>query len=211
MYFSKEAIEAMPRIRRLNMINCITGIKPGNLIGTQSDRGQSNVAIFSNIVHLGSDPALLGIIFRPQHEKPRDTYLNIKSSGAFTVNAIPTNLIEHAHYTSAKFPQEVSEFDRCGLTKEYLHDFSAPFVKESPLKIGLELVEEIPITTNNTIMLVGRILHLQFPDDMMEEEGHLNLETINTVGIGGLNQYYRLQKIAQFPYAHLKDVPDFNK
>ena len=44
---------------------------------------------------------------------------------------------------------------------------------------------------------------------MMEEEGYLNLEQTNTVGIGGLNSYYDLKRIGHFPYAHVKDVPEF--
>ena len=34
MYLSKQDIEKLPRINRLNMINSVVGIKPANLIGT---------------------------------------------------------------------------------------------------------------------------------------------------------------------------------
>ena len=80
MYLSLNDIKALPRVKRLNIINAATGIKPANLIASKSKDGQSNVAIFSSVVHLGSDPALLGFFFRPQYEKPRDTYLNIRST-----------------------------------------------------------------------------------------------------------------------------------
>lgn len=209
MYLSKLDIEQLSRIRRLNIINSVTGIKPANLIGTQSDEGSENLAIFSSVVHLGSNPALIGLFFRPQHEKPRDTYLNIKSTGVYTINQVPAHLAENAHYTSAKFPSEVSEFERCGFNKEYLFDFKAPFVKESLLKMGLELIDEVPIKANNTILMIGSIQHLQFPDDMMDPEGNLNMAAIDAVGISGVNSYYSLQRTDQFPYAHVKSVPDF--
>ncbi len=209
MYLSKSDIEQTERIKRLNIINAVTGIKPANLIGTRSEDGEANVAIFSSVVHLGSDPALLGFVLRPQHEKPRDTYINIKSSGAYTINHVPISLIENAHFTSAKFPKKISEFERCGFTEEYLFDFHAPFVKESYLKIGLELVEEIPISSNRTIMMIGQIVHLEFPDEVMGEHGHLDLEKLETAGISGVDSYYQLRKKDQFPYAHVKDVPDF--
>ena len=211
MYLSLGDIESLPRIKRLNIINSVTGIKPANLIATRSHKGQTNVGIFSSVVHLGSDPPLIGFFFRPQYEKPRDTYLNIRETKYYTINQIPVKWIRNAHFTSAKFPQEVSEFDRCGFTEEYLFDFYAPFVKESYLKMGLEMVDEIPIPANQTSLMVGKIMHLDFPDSMMDSEGSLNLETFNTAGISGVNTYYQVSKIGQFPYAHLDSVPDFSK
>ena len=38
-HFSKDDIEQMPRIKRLNIINSITGIKPANLIGSIDLKG----------------------------------------------------------------------------------------------------------------------------------------------------------------------------
>lgn len=131
IHLSKKDIQEMNRIRRLNIINGISGVKPANLIGTYSAETGTNVAIFSSVVHLGSDPALLGFIMRPVSDVPRNTYTNIKENGYFTINHVHESFIEKAHYTSAKFDVIVSEFEACGLTEEYLYDFTAPFVKES--------------------------------------------------------------------------------
>ena len=211
MYLSHDDIKSLPRVKRLNIINSVTGIKPANLVATRSTEGRTNVGIFSSVVHLGSDPALIGFFFRPQHEKPRDTYLNIRSTRYYTINQVPSQWVKNAHFTSAKFPHEISEFHRCGFTEEYLYDFHAPFVKESHLKMGLEMVSEIPIPVNKTILMIGKIIHLHFPDVMMDPEGNLDLETIETAGISGVNTYYKVSKLSQFPYAHLKSVPDFSK
>lgn len=207
MHLTKQDIEQMERFKRANLINSMTGIKPANLIATKSEDGYPNVGIFSSVVHLGSDPAVIGFVMRPQHEKPRDTYLNIKATGVYTINHVPTGLVENAHFTSANFPKEQSEFDYCGFEEEYIEGLHAPFVRESPLKFGMELIEEIPIKVNKTILIVGKVLHLIFPEKAMSEAGQLNLEMLGTAGISGLDSYYELKKIGQFPYAHLKDVP----
>ena len=131
MHLTKEQIQQTSRIKRLNIINSITGVKPANLIGSISENGHSNLAIFSSVVHLGSNPALLGFILRPQHEVRRDTYDNIMQTKYYTINHISSDYVENAHYTSAKFDKEDSEFERCKFTEEYLFDFDAPFVKES--------------------------------------------------------------------------------
>ena len=62
MHLTREDIQNTERIKRFNIINSITGIKPANLIGTISADGKTNLAIFSSDIHLGSNPALIGFI-----------------------------------------------------------------------------------------------------------------------------------------------------
>lgn len=58
-------IQQMEKIFRLNLVNSCTGYKSANLIATKSQNGNPNVAVFSSVTHLGSDPALLGFVTRP--------------------------------------------------------------------------------------------------------------------------------------------------
>jgi len=209
MYLSKSDIENMERKKRLNIINSVSGIKPANLIGTKSTDGQSNVAIFSSVIHLGSNPALLGFIMRPTDDVPRHTYENIKETELYTINHVPTSIADRAHYTSAKLDRSISEFERCGLTEEYVDDFHAPFVQESSLKIGMRKVDEIPIQVNGTLLLIGQIEHLIIPDEAVDQKGYIDLSVFNTAGISGLNTYYSLNPVASFPYARPEEIPDF--
>ncbi len=211
MHINKRDLDGLERRFRLNIINSITGIKPANLIGTKSNSGHSNVAIFSSVVHLGSNPALIGFIMRPTEDVPRHTYDNIKENGAYTINQIPTAIVDKAHYTSAKLDRSISEFDRCGLTEEYINVFQAPFVKECHIKMGLNFIEEIPIKVNGTIMMVGELQELIIPDQAINEKGYIDLSVFNTSGISGLNNYYSLSPIATFPYARPEEIPDFSK
>lgn len=208
MHYKKQAIEKMSRVERLKIINSVTGIKPANLIGTISNTGKTNVAIFSSIVHLGSDPALLGFISRPQTAEVGHTLRNIKSNGQYTISHIHPEFIKNAHYTSAKFDKDVSEFDRCGLTEEYITDFKAPFVKESFFKIGMRFKEAIDIKLNGTCLVIGEIEHLIIPQTAFVND-MIDLEQTNGVGISGLNSYYELKKIASYPYARVSEVPKF--
>lgn len=211
MHLKATDIKAMEKIRRLNIINSITGIKPANLIGTASAEGQTNLAIFSSLVHLGSNPALLGFIVRPAGEEVRHTYENIKQTGCYTINQVHTSFAEQAHYTSAKFERTVSEFEACHFTEEYMEGFAAPFVKESLLKIGMELRQEIPLAINGTILLIGEVVQVVVPDEAVDEEGHIHLEQLNAAGISGLNTYYGLHRLAQFPYARTEALPPFQQ
>lgn len=209
MYLKKQDIVEMNRVRRLNLINGITGIKSGNLIGTRSPKHGSNVGIFSSVIHLGSDPALLGFILRPNSDVIRDTYNNILETGYYTINHIHQSFIENAHYTSAKFDSSVSEFDECGLTEEYLNDFPAPFVGESQLKMGLHFLDEYFIKQNGTRMIVGEITDLHIPEETIDDKGYVRLDRVFDIGIGGLNSYYSIKRIRTFPYARVHEVPNF--
>lgn len=209
MHLTKEDLGKIDRIKRLNIINSVTGIKPANLIATKSSDGLTNIGIFSSVIHLGSDPSLIGFVMRPQQEQPSDTYRNIQESGYYTINHVHTNHIEQAHFTSAKFPRETSEFEACNFTEDYLFSFQAPFIKESPLKIGMKLLEEVPIKLNNTMLMIGEVQHLAVDDDAVDEEGQIDLAQLQTAGISGVNMYYELVKLGQFPYAGSGDLPNF--
>ena len=209
MYLSKADILETDRVRRLLIINAISGIKPANLLGSKSDDGQANLAIFSSVVHLGSQPGYFGIIIRPDATVRRNTLENITENGRFTINHIHADFIEQAHYTSAKFDAHINEFERCNLTEEYLFDFEAPFVGESQLKFGLELVEKLEIKSTDCVMLIGELQHLVIPDHAIDERSYIDLAESNTVGVSGLNNYYALEKIGEFPYARIGEVPEF--
>lgn len=210
MHLDKQSIQKLDRVRRLNIINSVTGIKPANLIGTISEKGITNLAIFSSIVHLGSNPALIGFIIRPSLEVPRHTFQNISQNGFYTINHVQQSFIEQAHYTSAKFEEEVSEFKACNLTEEYIQDFKPPFVKESSLKLGMKYMESIPIPINETQLVIGEIQHIVLPDNALSENGYIDLSETESAGISGLNSYYSLKQEGQFPYARVHEVPDFS-
>ena len=110
MHFTRKDINDLEKIKKINLINSCSGYKSANLIGSVSKEGITNVAVFSSITHLGSNPPTLGFILRPT-TVPRDTYKNIKESGVFTINHIHEDIIKEAHHTSAKYKEEISEFD----------------------------------------------------------------------------------------------------
>ncbi len=209
IHLNKIDIENTPKVRRLNIINGISGIKSANLIGTSSKKYGSNVAIFSSVMHVGSDPALLGFILRPDNDVPRNTYSNILETGYFTINHVHESFIEKAHYTSTKFEYGESEFEKCGLHEVHLFEFPAPFVEESRVKIGLKFVEEVDIKSNGTKLIIGKIQELQMPQDCLDDKGYMRLDRLYDVGIGGLNSYYSLRRIATFPYARVSELPEF--
>ncbi|NAS32538.1 flavin oxidoreductase [Flavobacteriaceae bacterium R38] len=209
MHYTQQDISGLNRITKLKIINAVTGIKPANLIGTIAKDGTTNLAIFSSVVHLGSNPPLLGFIARPSTKEAGHTLQNIKENNVYTINHIHPEFTKQAHYTSAKFDRDISEFDRCRLSEEYIESCKAPFVKESRFKMAMRFKEMISIPLNGTTLVIGELIHLILPDTAIHD-GEMDLEKSNSVGISGLNSYYELKKIAQYPYARVNEVPEFN-
>jgi flavin reductase (DIM6/NTAB) family NADH-FMN oxidoreductase RutF len=205
-HITEQDIQGMEKVFRLNLINSITGYKPANLIGTAGTDGATNLAIFSSVVHLGSNPPFIGMFTRPT-TVPRHTYENIKASGRYTINHVQASFVAQAHYTSADFPREESEFTACGLTPEYLNGFLAPYVQESQIKMGLELVEEVNVKATGTIMLVGKVIDLYLPENLLRPNGTVDLNGAGDVAISGLDAYHTAQELAAYEYARAGQGP----
>ncbi len=197
---SKENFSNWNKIPKINLINSCMGYKSANLIGTQSKDGSTNLAIFSSVTHLGSDPALLGFIVRPT-TVPRHTYANIKETEYFTVNSITETMIEEAHHTSANYAKEISEFDKAGLSKEYLDTIAVPFVGESPLKLLCKYVNEYEIKENGTIQIIASIEKIYVDELLLQDDGFIQLDLGKVVSINGLDGYSVSQLVKRLPYA----------
>jgi flavin reductase (DIM6/NTAB) family NADH-FMN oxidoreductase RutF len=202
---SKDAISQMEKIERLNLINSCTGYKSANLIATKSVDGKSNVAIFSSVTHLGSEPALIGFIMRPT-TVPRDTYKNIRETGFFTINHITVDMIADAHHTSANYELGVSEFDKTNLEEEYKNDIEIPFVKGSPVQLHCKYVNEYYIKENDTIHIIASIENLFFDQNLQHEDGWLQIDKGNVIALNGLDGYCLPKLVDRFQYAR-KDTP----
>lgn len=208
IHFSLSDINHLERFYRANLINSITGYKPANLIGTFSESGIANLAIFTSVVHLGANPPLLGFIQRPVGQFSH-TYRNITRDQYYTINHVHNSFVKNAHYTSAKFDDQTSEFTVCQLKVERLLDFPAPFVGESRIKIGLKFVQDIPIKLNDTRLMVGQIEHLFIQPEAIRDDGSVDLNVVDDVCVTGLGNYHQVRQLHQFPYAKANDIPDF--
>ena len=198
--YSISEIESWERFYRANFMNSLTGFKSVSLIGTVSEQGQINLGIFSSIVHIGSNPPLIGYINRPVKAAPH-TFANIQSTGVYTINHIHPSFVHQAHQTSAKYEAGISEFEEVGLTPEFLENIAAPFVKESNIKYALSLQEIIPIQLNDTFLVIGKVISIQIEQDIITEDGFIHLEKANTICSNGIDGYYATELIERYQYA----------
>lgn len=201
-HYSLGIIQTWERFYRANFINSLSGYKSASLIGTCNLAGQTNLAIFSNIVHLGADPALVAFINRPLAAAPH-TIANILATKQFTINHIPQQLVQQAHQTSAKYDATVSEFDATHLTPIYKANCIAPFVQECTIQYSLNLVEVVPIIHNNTSMVIGAVQDVYVITDYIEKDGFIAIEKADSIASLGIDGYYACQRVARLAYAQV--------
>ena len=198
--FNSSAIAEMEKQYRVHLINSLGGFKSVVLVGTADAQRNTNVAIFSSVFHIGANPPLMGLVFRPTPPE-RDTYNNILKTGFYTLNHLNESILTQAHQTSARYDKDISEFDVTGLTAEFKSDFYAPFVAESHIQIGLAFREKIDITINNTTLLIGEIVQLFVPENAIQPDGFLDIEQANTLTCSGLDSYHKTVQLDRLSYA----------
>jgi len=200
MIFNKEAITQLEQRYRTTFINSLAGFRQAVLVGSKSSAGNSNLAIFNSLIHLGANPALFGLINRPDSVQ-RDTLPNIVETKEYTLNYIRSEQYQKAHQTSARYDKGVSEFEKVGFEELDLPNCNAPFVKEAVVKIAMKLEELIPIAINGTILIVGSISQVIIDDELVGTDGFVDLSKQEVVISQGLDAYFVSKPLGRLPYA----------
>lgn len=200
-HFSLSDIQSWERMYRGNFINSLSGFKSASLIGSINQTNKPNLAIFSNIVHIGADPGFIGFINRPKAAAPH-TIQNIEERGCYSMNHIHTAFIEKAHQTSAKYAPDENEFDATGLTIEYKQNIDPPFVLESQIQYSLQLEEIVPIKQNGTFLVIGSIKDVFIKNEnIIQKDGFLSIEKAGSICSLGVDAYYECSLTNRYAYA----------
>lgn len=190
----EQDLTKMEKERKIALIQSIVGPRAVHLIGTKSSQGLSNLAVFNSIMHLGSDPALIGLFFRPGI---RHTLQNLMDTGYCSLNAAPPDKVIAIHET--RKPWEHSEFETCGFTEVYHPHHFVPFVKESSLHALLKLENILSVEANNTSIAVLRVEAVFVEAENMDTDGAVAFMKQNWLLSRGLDTYFELgSKITQF-------------
>lgn len=198
--FTSHDIAGWEKLFRVNFINSLTGFKSVSLIGTVDKGGRTNLAVVSSVVHIGSNPPLIGYVNRPL-DAAQHTITNILETNEYTLNHVHISFLPAAHQSSARYPEGTSEFRAVGLSPEFLDNYKSPFVKESNVKYALSLEEVIGVGSNKTILVIGRVKSVYIADDVVDKDGFIRLDMAGSLCSNGLDAYYSVIPEGRFSYA----------
>jgi flavin reductase (DIM6/NTAB) family NADH-FMN oxidoreductase RutF len=188
-HYTSTDLDQLDRFYRGNLINSVTGYKSANLLATRSKDCVDNLAIFSSVTHLGSNPPLFSFIQRPLGHGVGHTYENLKETGQITLNHVVSTLVDRAHQSSAKYDSSISEFELLGIEKLHREGIEAPFVKEASIQVAAQYESEYFIKENKCIMVLCRITDIFIEEGILLKDGWLNLEKAGSIAINGLDGY----------------------
>ncbi len=200
MILKKEDIDQLEQNYRRTFINSLAGFRQAVLVGTKSADGHANLAIFNSLIHLGSYPALFGLVSRPDSVQ-RDTLQNILTTKEYSLNYVKSSVYEKAHHTSARYEREVSEFKKAGFQETYHPPCYAPFVEDAIVKIGMKFEQCIDIPINGTILIIGSVMHAEVNASIVGSDGFVALSEEDVLICQGLDAYFVPRKIGRLPYA----------
>ncbi len=197
---TKKELDAMDQRYRVNFINSLSGFKSVNLVGTVCAKGHSNLAPFSSVVHLGADPALVGMVSRPDSVL-RGSLKNIIDTGWYSLNHVSESMLDQAHQCSARYGENESEFAATGLKAVYSELCTAPMVAESQLSMLVEYKEHHRLDINNTVFVIGQIREVHLPKQAIQASGLVDLDSLGSLVCTGLDTYHSTQRIKRLAYA----------
>jgi flavin reductase (DIM6/NTAB) family NADH-FMN oxidoreductase RutF len=200
MRIGTEQLQDMDNRTRAAFVNCLSGFKSANLVGTVDGDGRTNLAIMSSTVHLGSSPPLLALIVRPGGDE-RHTLSNILSTGCYSINHVTASIVESAHQSAASYDRGVCEFQATGLTPLWRENFAAPLVAEAGIKLGLALREHQEMAINGTHLVIGEVVFAEIPPDSLRDDGSVDLASAGSMALSGLDTYCRAVAFKRMAYA----------
>ena len=201
MIITKHDIEHQEPRFRTAFVNSLAGFRQAVLVGSKGADGSLNLAIFNSLIHLGANPALFGLINRPD-SVPRDTLRNIRETGEYSLNYVRASQFDIAHQTSARYERGVSEFEITGLEPMFYPNHVAPFVTDAVVKICMTLEDIIPIPLNGTILIVGSVALVDIDTSLVGSDGFVSLSDAEVLVSQGLDAYFISKLVGRLPYAH---------
>lgn len=188
---------------RSNFINSLWGIRNASVIGSRSDNGIPNFAIFNSLNHIGANPPLASLIFRPDTVK-RDTLDNILATKYYSLNNITESNYPKAHLTSAKLPKNENEAEYAGLLYLNEAEYNVPYLYESTVVTILKYEQHVKLKINGTILLIGSVQKILLKENLITEDHSVDHFKAGSMSVTGLDTYNLTKQSFKLPYVSLK-------
>jgi flavin reductase (DIM6/NTAB) family NADH-FMN oxidoreductase RutF len=155
--------------------------RPTIIVTTVNKGGEVNAAPFSFTMPVSMNPPLIAFASVTTHH----TYKNIEETGEFVVNIPNEDILKELWITGEKFPQEVNEIEKAGLTQIASKKVLPPKIGECIASIECK-VQWIKKAGGHDI-IVGESVNVEVQENMLKE-GLLDVENAKPIlHLGGVN------------------------
>ncbi len=180
------------------IISCVVP-RPIAWISTQDAQGGLNLAPYSFFNAIGANPPALmfSANYNSARQDLKDTLQNILASGEFVVNVVTEAVAEAMNLTSGDYAAEVDEFAEAKLTPLPSTIVQPPRVAESPINFECELYRAVPVGEGpgHSTVVIGLIKHIHIRDDLLDEQGRVDIHRLQAIG-----------RLGKFEYCSVRDI-----
>lgn len=165
--------------------------RPIGWISTRHPDGTVNLAPYSYFNAVCSTPPVLMFSAGSSAGNLKDTPRNATASEEFVMNLATEETIQEMDKTSAKLPDDESEFEHAGLTPVESTTVRPPRVAEAAANLECKLYETLTIYTNTVVF--GEVTYIHI-DNSLITNGDVDATKVNAIGRLGGPYYTKIDR-----------------
>lgn len=159
------------------------------------DMEKSNIITVAWTGIANTDPAMVYISVR----KERHSYEIIKSTKEFVINLTNQKLVKATDWCGVKTGAKVDKFKEMHLTKEKSNFVKCPQIKESPVSVECQVVEEKDLGSHT--MFLAKVVAINADEKYIDEKGAFDISKCDLVAYANGGYYALGKKIGKFGFS----------
>lgn len=181
------------------------GPRPIALASTIDEQGRPNLAPFSFFNVFSANPPLM--IFSParrgRDNTTKHTYENVMQIKEVVINVVTYDMVQQTSLSSTEYDEGVSEFEKAGFTPLKSEKIKPFRVAESPVQFECIVREVIQLGNEGGAgnLVLSEVVRIHIDERVLNEDGAIDQQKIDTVGRMGGNFYCRAHGEALFEVA----------
>lgn len=159
------------------ILNNMVSPRPIAFVSTRSALGAPNLAPFSYFMAGGANPPSVVVSPVSTHSgKPKDTLVNIRETGQFTINLLSYSMIEGMNQASYTYAPDESEWPHTGFTPVPCMKVKCDRVAESLIAIECVLHQIVPHGqgTASANYVIGEVVYFHVAESLYGEDGQID-------------------------------------
>ncbi len=189
---------------RKNPFNSLILPRPIGWISSVDKMGVANLAPYSffNAVSYQPPTVMFSAGVGTGDDRLKDSVRNIEETGEFVCNLATWDTREQMNHSSIGAGPEVDEIALVGLTPIAANLVKAPRIAESPVHLECRHIKTVEIPgwseTDNYKAIFGEVIGIHIDDDVINEEGLVDIRKMAVIGRLGYNDYARVDEESIF-------------
>jgi len=172
---------------------CVTFFpQPTTMITSVGLDGEVNIMTASWAGIVSKTPPTMAVSFNQN----RLSYSNIRQTGEFVVNLVPSGLATEADLCGIRSGRDLDKAQLCQLKLEAAQQVSPPLLKFSPLNVECRVLQELDLGEYRLVL--GEILQIHAAEQAFAEHSQGDARCFDPlVYLGGIREYWSLgEKVA---------------